>query len=247
MWVCVWGSGWGVFALAVRDRRHDLSTPTSFPHPHLGQQYRKTNSLAVRAALDALTLERDGVDGRSIYIYGEAWDFGEVALGARGRNASQLNVGGTRIGAFNDRMRDGAMGGSPFEAPDAQGFVTGLSTDPNGAPHQGDAARQLEALLERTDWVRAALAGGLASKELRLKDGRVVAGRRALYHGTQVSFVGFVCFWFIGSVRGAACVSVFCSLHPYHPRQQHHHSSTNRPTNQPTHQPTTQSKQTKQN
>lgn len=34
------------------------------------------------------------------------------------------------------RMRDGAMGGSPFESPDTQGFVTGLYTDPNGAPHQ---------------------------------------------------------------------------------------------------------------
>jgi len=34
------------------------------------------------------------------------------------------------------RMRDGAMGGSPFESPDTQGFVTGLYTDPNGAKHQ---------------------------------------------------------------------------------------------------------------
>lgn len=28
------------------------------------------------------------------------------------------------------------MGGSPFEAPDTQGFVTGLFLDPNGAKHQ---------------------------------------------------------------------------------------------------------------
>lgn len=96
----------------------------------------------MRAALDALTPERDGADGARVLMYGEAWDFGEVALNARGRNASQLNVGGTRIGAFNDRMRDGAMGGSPFEAPDTQGFVTGLYLDPNGAPHQvGGCAR----------------------------------------------------------------------------------------------------------
>jgi len=32
----------------------------------------------IQAALGALTLERDGVDGSGIYIYGEAWDFGEV-------------------------------------------------------------------------------------------------------------------------------------------------------------------------
>ena len=35
--------------------------------------------LAVRAALDRLTLARDGVDGNSIYLYGEGWNFGEVA------------------------------------------------------------------------------------------------------------------------------------------------------------------------
>lgn len=51
---------------------------------------------------------------------------------------------------------------------------------------QGDASQQLDTLLERTDWVRAALAGNLASLELELKDGRVVPLRRALYHGTQV-------------------------------------------------------------
>ncbi len=32
----------------------------------------------IQHALGALTLEKDGVDGSGIYIYGEAWDFGEV-------------------------------------------------------------------------------------------------------------------------------------------------------------------------
>ena len=32
----------------------------------------------IQAALAELTLEQDGVDGKSLYIYGEAWDFGEV-------------------------------------------------------------------------------------------------------------------------------------------------------------------------
>lgn len=61
------------------------------------------NMTAVRNALNSLTVEKDGVDGRHIYIYGEAWDFGEVALNQRGRNASQHNLGGSRLGAFNDR------------------------------------------------------------------------------------------------------------------------------------------------
>ena len=34
----------------------------------------------IQSALGALTLAHDGVDGQAIYIYGEAWDFGEVIL-----------------------------------------------------------------------------------------------------------------------------------------------------------------------
>ena len=33
----------------------------------------------IQAALAALTLKKDGVDGKKLYIYGEAWDFGEVS------------------------------------------------------------------------------------------------------------------------------------------------------------------------
>ena len=33
---------------------------------------------AAQAALAALTPERDGVDGSALYLYGEAWDFGEA-------------------------------------------------------------------------------------------------------------------------------------------------------------------------
>jgi hypothetical protein len=69
--------------------------------------------------------------------------------------------GGSRLGAFNDRMRDGAMGGSPYQPLDSQGFATGLAVDPNGSSHQGSPKEQLATLLHRTDWVRFALAGNL--------------------------------------------------------------------------------------
>lgn len=58
-------------------------------------------------------------------------------------------------------MRDGAMGGSPYQPLDTQGFATGLAVAPNGASHQGSAKEQLATLLHRTDWVRFALAGNL--------------------------------------------------------------------------------------
>ena len=38
----------------------------------------------------------------------------QVTGNQRGRNASQLNLAGTGIGSFNDRLRDAVLGGSPF-------------------------------------------------------------------------------------------------------------------------------------
>ena len=69
----------------------------------------------LRRALDKLTLAKDGVDGKSIYLYGEGWNFGEVANNARFVQASQLEMAGTGIGTFNDRLRDAVRGGGPFD------------------------------------------------------------------------------------------------------------------------------------
>ena len=83
----------------------------------------KANLVEVRRALDALTLARDGVDGRSILLYGEGWNFGEVADNARFVQATQTEMAGTGIGTFNDRLRDAVRGGGPFDAdPRVQGF-----------------------------------------------------------------------------------------------------------------------------
>jgi pullulanase-type alpha-1,6-glucosidase len=43
----------------------------------------------LRAALDALTIANDGVDGKKILLFGEGWNFGEVQSGARFPNAIQ--------------------------------------------------------------------------------------------------------------------------------------------------------------
>ena len=81
---------------------------------------RKANMLAVRAALDELTLAKDGVDGKTIYLYGEGWNFGEVANNARFEQATQGQLGGTGIGTFSDRLRDAVRGGGPFDERPAQ-------------------------------------------------------------------------------------------------------------------------------
>ena len=51
----------------------------------------------------------------SIYLYGEGWNFGEVANDARFVQATQANMAGTGIGTFNDRLRDAVRGGGPFD------------------------------------------------------------------------------------------------------------------------------------
>ena len=82
--------------------------------------HMKSNIVNVRAALDALTLANDGVDDASIYLYGEGWDFGEVGGNARGVNATQLNMAGTGVGTFNDRIRDAVFRAADGAIPDVQ-------------------------------------------------------------------------------------------------------------------------------
>ena len=124
--------------------------------------HTRDNMLAVRAALDALTPERDGVDGRAVTLYGEGWDFGEVAGNARFVQATQGQLGGTQIATFSDRLRDAVRGGGPFdEDPRCQGFATGLAGAPNGAATNGTPAQQRERLLGCTDIIQLGLAGNL--------------------------------------------------------------------------------------
>jgi pullulanase len=82
--------------------------------------------IAVRAALDALTLEKDGVDGKSIYVYGEGWDFGEVANNARGKNATQLNIAGQASACSTTACATRCAAAARSAIRAMQGFATGL-------------------------------------------------------------------------------------------------------------------------
>jgi pullulanase-type alpha-1,6-glucosidase len=143
--------------------------------------------LEIRRALDALTLERDGVDGRSVLMYGEGWDFGEMAGGARGRNANQANIGGTGIGAFNDRLRDAARGGGAFSGLQEQGFITGLFDAPNAAT-SGTSEEQRGKLLRGMDWIRLGLAGNLRDFRFTTADGRLTSGAEIQYGGQPAGY-----------------------------------------------------------
>ena len=150
----------------------------------------KANMLAVRAALDALTVRRDGVDGKTIYLYGEGWNFGEVADDARFVQATQANMAGTGIGTFNDRLRDAVRGGGPFDDdPRVQGFASGLFTDPNGDGGQrhrpSSSARLLHA--PGPDQGRPdRQPGGLTVHRLRRTRGR--PAREVDYNGSPAGY-----------------------------------------------------------
>jgi pullulanase-type alpha-1,6-glucosidase len=149
----------------------------------------KANILAVRAALDELTGAKDGVDGRQILLYGEGWNFGEVANDARFVQATQFNMAGTGIGTFNDRMRDAVRGGGPFDRnPRIQGFASGLYTDPNGESDNGSADDQRGRLLHYQDMIQVGLTGNLADYRFVNASGDRVTGSQVDYNGSPTGY-----------------------------------------------------------
>ena len=149
----------------------------------------RPNLLAVRAALDALTLAEDGVDGSKIYLYGEGWNFGEVANDARFVQATQLNMDGTGIGTFNDRLRDAVRGGGPFDGDHRvnQGFASGLYTDPNGVSTM-TPEEQRQKLLLLQDQIKVGLTGNLQDFEFVDRTGATVTGADVDYNGAPAGY-----------------------------------------------------------
>ncbi|MEU7030327.1 pullulanase-type alpha-1,6-glucosidase [Streptomyces sp. NPDC046275] len=149
----------------------------------------KANILAVRAALDALTVEKDGVDGKAIILYGEGWNFGEIADDARFVQATQKNMAGTGVATFSDRARDAVRGGGPFdEDPGVQGFASGLFTDPNGSAANGSPEQQKARLLHYQDLIKVGLSGNLASYTFTDTSGRTVKGSEVDYNGAPAGY-----------------------------------------------------------
>ncbi|GGY85956.1 pullulanase-type alpha-1,6-glucosidase [Streptomyces nitrosporeus] len=149
----------------------------------------KANILAVREALDALTPKKDGVDGKNIILYGEGWNFGEIADDARFVQATQKNMAGTGIATFSDRARDAVRGGGPFdEDPRVQGFASGLYTDPNTSPANGTEAEQKARLLHYQDLIKVGLTGNLADYTFTDTRGRTVKGSAVDYNGAPAGY-----------------------------------------------------------
>jgi pullulanase/glycogen debranching enzyme len=95
----------------------------------------KDNMLEIKKALHEID--------PTIYLYGEGWDFGELANNAFGENATQANMAGTGIATFSDRGRDAIRGGGAFDRCKSlvarQEFINGIWYDSNGS---GNASLQ---------------------------------------------------------------------------------------------------------
>lgn len=142
----------------------------------------------IRQALNALTREADGVDGRAIVLYGEGWDFGSVSGDALFPQARQANLAGSAIGAFNDRLRDAVRGGGPFDLDQRayQGWATGLSLAPNAIAAPDTrllGADDLARLGHLSDLVALSMCGAGADTPILCHDGIVRRGRDIDFRG----------------------------------------------------------------
>jgi pullulanase len=147
------------------------------------------NITDIQQALQALTLEKDGVDGSKIYLYGEGFDFGDTENNQIGPNASQINLYGFGVGTFNDRIRDGIHGGSPFTDERVQGFATGLFTDSSAYTNSTLPAVQQQAqLLQYSDWVDVGLTGNLRDYTFVDSAGATVTGAEVNYNGQPTGY-----------------------------------------------------------
>ena len=149
----------------------------------------KSTMLDVQAALRKMTPDSDGVDGKNIFLYGEGWNFGAVANNARFEQASQLNMAGTGIATFDDRVRDAVRGGNyQLSSAPQQGFGSGLFTDPNGSADNGTPEEQKARLLHQMDQIKVALTGNLAGYSFTDSSGKSVTGAGVDYNGSPTGY-----------------------------------------------------------
>jgi pullulanase-type alpha-1,6-glucosidase len=149
--------------------------------------HKKDDVLRTQAALAALTPAADGVDGSKLYLYGEGWDMGELGAYKQGIAATQINMSGTGIGTFNDRIRDATRGGSAFDSlwdlRKNQGFATGLTYAPNEL-----AVAPSDAQKSYVDWIKIGMAGNLRDFRLIDVNGVALSGMDVGYNGVRAGY-----------------------------------------------------------
>ena len=148
--------------------------------------HTKDNMVKAHTALNAID--------PTIYLYGEGWNFGEdVENNLRFTQATQINMAGTGIGTFSDRLRDAVRGGGPFDKKEErnnnQGFINGLQYDANISATTVYTLGQIpaEALLSN-DQIMVGLAGNLSDFEFMGRTGTMVKGSDVPYGGSPSGY-----------------------------------------------------------
>jgi len=152
-----------------------------------------SNIQKIKDTLNALTLEKDGVDGKKIYLYGEGWKFGSLDAILKDEAFNQVNAFGYGVGTFNDRMRDSLRGGNfSHDTKSDQGFINGLYYDYNNEPANRETPKDLEQqkkqLLNYTDNIRIGLVGGLRDYKFINSDGKLIKGSEINYRGSNSAY-----------------------------------------------------------
>lgn len=146
-----------------------------------------SNLRKIREALSALNFKDDGVDGKEMYLYGEAWEFGSLNAMIPGEACHQQNTYRLGVGSFNDRLRDAVRGGNPFCFLSIQGFCNGLYYDFNDVPEDKETSRDKEVqkgiLLNLMDNIRIGMAGNLREYHFTSSEGKWIPGKDVHYKG----------------------------------------------------------------
>jgi pullulanase-type alpha-1,6-glucosidase len=133
------------------------------------------------------------IDPNTLF-YGEGWDFGEVANNARFEQSTQINMAGTGIGTFSDRLRDAVRGGSPFDGgQDSSGnhplrFNQGFANAAYPNEESKSDQQTLDGMLHNQDIVRLGMAGNLANYVLIDSKGMVRKGKDVDYNGAPAGY-----------------------------------------------------------
>jgi pullulanase len=155
--------------------------------------HTRKNLENIKEELSKLTIEKDGVDGKNLYLYGEGWSFGSLYEKNPAESFNQLNSYGAGIGFFNDRFRDAIRGGTTdSQEKSDQGFATGLFSDFNNEIANRntptDLNQQKIKLSYLGDVVKYGLAGNLRDFKIKNFEGNNIAARDYFFRGVPVGY-----------------------------------------------------------
>ncbi|MCA0936801.1 pullulanase-type alpha-1,6-glucosidase [Vibrio alginolyticus] len=136
------------------------------------------------------------IDPNTLF-YGEGWDFGEVANDTIFDQATQLNMAGTEIGTFSDRLRDAVRGGGPFDGGvDTDGshslrYNQGFGNAAYANEETKTDTDSVNGRLHNQDIVRLGMAGNLAEFVLLDYTGETKLGKNVDYNGAPAGYTKY--------------------------------------------------------